>query len=735
MNPSRSPVAFGRFIITRRIARGGMAEIYRARTRSAKDQPARWVAIKMMRSTLGHEELRERLFEREVRIATRLNHPNVVPVYEFGQELGRPYLAMEYIRGRDLAHLLKPQDESDEPIPFELGLYIGFLAARGLGHAHRLRDEETKERLDIVHRDVSPGNVMVGYDGTVKVLDFGVARINDTQGYRTQTGTLRGKFAYMSPEQTVGEELDARSDVFSFGTVLYELLTGSNCFRTSNPITTLERVQGTRPVPPSRARRRIPKEVDRILAQCLSKDRRRRFPDGIAVSEAVGEYLDRIGYRGHQPLVDHMAATFSWEQHEEASELAREEEEVALMEVVDFVPDLTNDGLDSKHISLSVQQEASSSEVRQVSVRDADGAVFEDEGLVQEREPMVVSPLAEDAPLSQGRALEAASLLDSSFGDGVVPSGEDAVAAGLRSVAASSSWTDEDHKPTAHAAVLRASGSSEPAGARVWGWAPALGAAATGLVLLMAGWLLWPASTPEPAPKTTTPTLRPVTIVLDERSDRSREASPADSDARSAADARDGAEGRTDGHSTGRGAKGPIPAAAGAARPGGRPEAPAAQSDRPRTPKGSARRSRKSAAPAAGSQLEERGAQKSASKKTKRRSRRRTSGKSTRVAQASGKSRSSRSAKAAREARRRRRGSEPSKKAGTGFLSIRAQPWGHIIIDGKRWPYQTPQAGIELPVGKHSIVLHNPQTGVTKRAAVVIKKGQYQKLSLDLRRR
>src|SRR5262249_35912976 len=175
MTASRSPVAFGQYIITRRIARGGMAEIYRARTRSTSDQPSRWVAIKMMRPALGHEELREQLFKREARIAAMITHPNVIPLFEFGLEMERHYISMEYVRGRDLSHLLKSEKRGGDQLPFELGLYIGFQAASGLGHAHRLRDERG-DTLGIVHRDISPGNVMVGYDGQVKVLDFGVAR-------------------------------------------------------------------------------------------------------------------------------------------------------------------------------------------------------------------------------------------------------------------------------------------------------------------------------------------------------------------------------------------------------------------------------------------------------------------------------------------------------------------------------------------------------------------------------
>ena len=672
MNPARSPVAFGRFIITRRIARGGMAEIYRARTRSTPTTPAMWVAIKMMRATLGHEELRHRLFEREVRIATRLHHPNVVPVYEFGRELDRPYLAMEYVRGRDLAHLLKPasENENQAPIEFELGLYIGFLAAQGLGHAHRLRDEETGEPLEIVHRDMSPGNVIVGYDGTVKVLDFGVARINETQGYQTQTGTLRGKFAYMSPEQTLGEDLDARSDVFSFGTVLYELLTGANCFRASNPIATLERVQGMRPVPPSRALRMVPKDVDKILAQCLSKDKRRRFPDGIAVSEAIGDYLSRRNYDGHARLVEHMATTFSWEQHEEASELAREQEEVALMEVVDFVPDLTNDGLDSKRIAVSTQEEASQSEVRQMTVHEAGGSVFAEDVPSSSLSP--ANPLAEDLPLGRGQSVQASSLL----APAAVPEMES-----IDGAAPPVAYDASDDQPTAHAAVATTGVTAGQEGplpspkAAPWYRGPATVAALATASILVVAWIL-AAPAPiapiegEAKPDDETPTLvAPVTIRLPENA---------------------------------RAAK------ARKARRRRRSEPSETSPTAPKSPSQSA------ALEPNESEASPRSKQPSETRRTK-----------------STKARST--AKSRAKARRRR--ASRSKKGRTGFLNVGAKPWAQITIDGKRWPYQTPQAGIELPVGKHVVVLHNPNTGVTKRTAVFIKHGQYRTVNLDLRRR
>ena len=354
---SRSPVAFGSYVITRRIARGGMAEIYRARSRASAGPG--WVAIKMMRPSLDHEDLREQLFKREAKIAAALDHPNVVSLVEFGQELDRYFIAMEYVRGRDLSQLVRPPSEGGQLMPLEMGLLIGEAAAHGLGHAHQKTDPATGRPLGIVHRDISPGNIMISYEGAVKVLDFGVARMTESHGLRTQTGTLRGKFAYMSPEQTVGAAIDARSDVFSLGTVLYEMLTGTNPFRARTPIATLERVQRVRPVPPSRLVNSIPRDLDEVLAQCLAKDPRRRFKDAAELAEALGSFARRRPSPRPGELGRFMSDRFRWEKQEEERELKEEEQGVALIEVVDFALAPDDGGLDAPNVAVHDDEVAS----------------------------------------------------------------------------------------------------------------------------------------------------------------------------------------------------------------------------------------------------------------------------------------------------------------------------------------------------------------------------------------
>ena len=480
---SRSPVAFGSYVITRRIARGGMAEIYRAQRRGAVGKA--WVALKMMRPSLEHEELREQLFQREARIAALIHHPHVVELLEFGEEQGHKFLAMEYVRGRDLSHLIHPRGEgTGEALAPELGLTIVLHAAAGLGHAHRLVDPSTGAHLAIVHRDISPGNVMVGYDGTVKVLDFGVARINETHGMRTQTGTLRGKFAYMSPEQTLGSGVDARSDVFSLGTVLYELLTGSNPFRARNAMTTIERVQRVRPVPPSRSNRAIPREVDELLARCLAKDPKRRFADATELCEALDRLLGARGRASEADIAGLMRGRFAWEQGEEEKELAEEAESAALIEVVDFAVGGEDRGLDAPNVAVSQEDVAEPAALGAAAREPVEAAAEEDvygvfdsaedertvaqPSPVMARGPRPATPERPRAPSRTARGASSAAVAD------VVPvvdlggASDDATAVG----AARARRRDRDGRGGlgARPAPLRGGAG----GGRAWSYRPAL---------------------------------------------------------------------------------------------------------------------------------------------------------------------------------------------------------------------------------------------------------------------
>src|SRR5688572_18442835 len=203
------PRSFGKYQLIDRLGRGGMADVWRARI----DGPQGFARVLVLKRILPHlveDERARQLFEREARVASRLSHANVVKVFEFGEVAGEYYLTMEYVEGRDLAALIRAGASS----PGLAALALRDVC-RGLAYAHALRDENGAP-LRILHRDISPSNIMVGYDGVVRVLDFGIAKsLADPRDKRTVKGTIRGKFGYMAPEVIDGVEPDARADLFS----------------------------------------------------------------------------------------------------------------------------------------------------------------------------------------------------------------------------------------------------------------------------------------------------------------------------------------------------------------------------------------------------------------------------------------------------------------------------------------------------------------------------------------
>jgi hypothetical protein len=220
----RKAIPYGRYLLLERIAIGGMAEVYLAARRD--DPSPRLYAVKRILPTLAEDGELLQMFLDEARLAAQLDHPGIVPIHELGKHGEGYYIAMEYVPGRDLRALLSRARGLGERVPAPLAAYVGWRVADALDHAHRKRDVRGSP-LQVVHRDVSPANVLLGFDGSVRVIDFGIAQAaRDTR----RDAALRGKFGYMSPEMAAGEALDRRSDVFALGVVLHELLTGARLF-------------------------------------------------------------------------------------------------------------------------------------------------------------------------------------------------------------------------------------------------------------------------------------------------------------------------------------------------------------------------------------------------------------------------------------------------------------------------------------------------------------------------
>jgi len=287
------PVPFGKYFLLGLIARGGMAEVYRARVRDEAPRPQqRLLAIKVMRPQLAREARFVDMFHREGQLALLLRNRCIVETTEIGKIDGRHYIAMEYIGGRDLTQVLRRCQETNQRIPVPHAVYIAARIAEGLHFAHNLTDGDGRV-LNIVNRDVSPSNVRLSYDGDVKLLDFGIAQA--LMKFTSEIGVLKGKFSYMSPEQIRGMPLDARTDVFSTGIILHEMLTTEKLFRGDTEFALMEKVRKAEVPPPSNFNRRVTPELDAIVFKALARDVADRYQSAAALAADLDALI--AGYR------------------------------------------------------------------------------------------------------------------------------------------------------------------------------------------------------------------------------------------------------------------------------------------------------------------------------------------------------------------------------------------------------------------------------------------------------
>ncbi len=278
----------GRYELLGRMATGGMAEIYLARETGPRSASRELVVKRLLPQVATDPQLIE-MFINEARLCMRLRHPHICPIYEFGEQDGEYYLAMEWVHGVSLASLARrSRGRGGIPVPFVAKILAD--VADALHHAHTATDERGHP-LGIVHRDVTPENVMLGFDGQVKLLDWGIAKAK-TQLDKTQYGVLKGKFAYMSPEQYQGAELDGRADIFSLGVCLYELVTGKPLYARDSEYETVaaivldEATPSIRDVDPE-----LPEDLDAIAQKALAKSRAERFRTAEDMQHALESFL------------------------------------------------------------------------------------------------------------------------------------------------------------------------------------------------------------------------------------------------------------------------------------------------------------------------------------------------------------------------------------------------------------------------------------------------------------
>jgi TonB family protein len=275
---------FGQYRLLERIAVGGMAEVWKARMRGVEGFQ-KTVAIKKILPHMTDNAEFVGMFIDEAKLAAQLSHPNIVHIYDLGK-IGRDYyIAMEYVEGKDLRSLLNSGRHKGLPLPLGLSLMIAARVASALDYAHRKRDFEDRE-MELVHRDVSPQNVLLTYEGDVKLCDFGIAKAVSKASH-TQMGALKGKLQYMSPEQAWGRPVDARSDLFSLGSVLFEMVTGDRLFSGDSEMSVLEAVRQGRVRSPRQVSPSVPVEVDDIVVRALAVDPQSRF-------QTAGEMKQRL---------------------------------------------------------------------------------------------------------------------------------------------------------------------------------------------------------------------------------------------------------------------------------------------------------------------------------------------------------------------------------------------------------------------------------------------------------
>ena len=282
------------YTVLGKLAQGGMAEVYLAQSEMAGDQ--KLCVLKRVRPHLANDRDFVAMFTNEARLAAQINHPNVVQIYDLGQSgtKGKDwFLAMEYLDGRDMLQIGRACRAHNKAVPFYVTARIIADACAGLDFAHQLTSAEDGQHLNLVHRDMSPENIVITFDGQVKVVDFGIAKAKDN-AFRTQAGQIKGKLGYVAPEAILGKSLDARADIFAIGATLYLFLCGRPAFTGQKPMEIFEKSLKP-PTPPSEVNARVPIALEEICMRCLRQNPDERYQSAEELKEALEIYLHSTG--------------------------------------------------------------------------------------------------------------------------------------------------------------------------------------------------------------------------------------------------------------------------------------------------------------------------------------------------------------------------------------------------------------------------------------------------------
>ena len=317
----KKPIPFGKYLLLERINVGGMAEVFKGKAFGVEGFE-RLVAVKRILPSIAEDTEFITMFIDEAKIAVQLTHANIAQIFDLGKVGDSFFIAMEYVHGKDLRAIFDRARKRGEPLPVPMACYVVMKVCEGLDYAHNKKDPAGRD-LNLVHRDVSPQNLLISYDGEVKIIDFGIAKAAGKAG-KTQAGILKGKFGYMSPEQVRGLPLDRRSDIFAMGICLYELLTGERLFVGESDFSTLEKVRNVEIMPPSTYNRRIPEELEQIVLKALAKDVDDRYQTAMDLHDDLQSFMYTSGnFFARKDLSGYMRKSFA---EEIAKESARDEE-------------------------------------------------------------------------------------------------------------------------------------------------------------------------------------------------------------------------------------------------------------------------------------------------------------------------------------------------------------------------------------------------------------------------
>ena len=282
---------FGKFRLLRQIDRGGMAEIFLGCSGNL-ESAHKFVVIKRILLAHSHNKEFNKMFQNEGKIAVNLNHSNICSIYEFGIEKDQYFICMEYISGRNMRQLIKKLKSQKRNLDVVICAYIMKYVCHGLDYAHNCTDSITGQPLNIIHRDISPQNIMVSFNGDVKVIDFGIAKIDNSES--TKVGVLKGKFEYMSPEQARGKQLDRQTDIFSLGSVLWELLAGRKLFTGTNEIQLLKKIRDCQIPDLKKINPNVPDKLVEIVNKALSANKNLRYKTAAEMGNDISVFMNKV---------------------------------------------------------------------------------------------------------------------------------------------------------------------------------------------------------------------------------------------------------------------------------------------------------------------------------------------------------------------------------------------------------------------------------------------------------